>query len=379
MEESTGSEGLPPRGKRLRPELVVATALFLVVLAVGVASLFSLVRDRRARDGGAEIVSTSTVSARDGGRVGLDGLVVVEIPRGALSEDTTVSLSKLEGPDEVPTLPDSAVPVGPAIRLELGRASLRGPVTIRFFYDPASLPVGTEPGGDSPEGAGAGPGVGGKGGRLVVFQLGEGGSEWSPLPGRSEGGQLVASAESPGLFRLGVISPRARPCPIAQDASFCDFVNELDGAIRAGDLDKVASLVAFEPHRCRGEEGLPVAACEGKAPGTVVEVADYSACAPTEGELLDRAVYETWAAADFASVRAVVYPQAVVVRSRGAMASGEGPITGDYEYVLALGRRAGEWRVEKTLLRSVGPSEWEGQLAEPLCSARSGLVEWPAG
>ncbi len=377
-----------PEARPLRSKAAVGAILVVavVLLAVAAAALFGFLRYRRTADSTGEQSSFRKVSASDGGTVLLEGLLEVEVPPGALREDAQVTLSRVEVSEARSDLPEGARPLGPAVRLDLGGVRLERPVNLRFFYDPAHLPTTTDVPKDAAGGSEGGSGETGSAAkaagesRLVVFYLGETASAWATLPGRLEGGRVAVSVEGPGLFRLGIVDSKAALCPPVADRSFCEFVAVLDAAVRAGDLERVTSLVEFEAHRCEGEDlGLPVAACEGKGPGAVVEVTPYGVCAPTESELLDRAGYKSWAAADFASVRAVSYNKAVVVRSRGAMPGGAAYFGDSYEYVLAVTLRGGEWRIQKTLVRSVEPSEWEGQLTEPLCSARDGLLEWPGG
>jgi murein DD-endopeptidase MepM/ murein hydrolase activator NlpD len=68
----------------------------------------------------------------------------------------------------------------------------------------------------------------------------------------------------------------ARPCPVA-DVSFCDFVYEIDAALRSGDLSIVSALTEFTPHSCSefpdhppGVHTFPPPACKDLPTETVI-------------------------------------------------------------------------------------------------------------
>lgn len=91
-------------------------------------------------DGSERTRVSKEVSAEDGGIVSLGGDITLRIPAGALSGDTTVTISRASEENAAPGELETATSIGHAFEIDLAGAELTRPVTLAITYDPDLLP-----------------------------------------------------------------------------------------------------------------------------------------------------------------------------------------------------------------------------------------------
>jgi hypothetical protein len=140
----TAAERVSSRSGRFIPARIYSRTLLAASAAiVGVITLAMLGVALPACDSTQSTIVSEQITAADGGTVSIDGDSVVRIPPGALSEDTTVAITRASEENPAPSELEDAVPVGDAFNIDLGGARLSQPVTLEIAYDPDLLPEGS--------------------------------------------------------------------------------------------------------------------------------------------------------------------------------------------------------------------------------------------
>ena len=117
----------------------------IIIRAVGLGLVLALILVLLPGCGGKGVLLVEEpVLAAQGGSIGTsDGKITLEIPSGALTEDTTVSIRVLSEDEWTDDIKDLS-PVGPVYSLEPNGLTFQEPVTIKLALDSSLYSVGTD-------------------------------------------------------------------------------------------------------------------------------------------------------------------------------------------------------------------------------------------
>ncbi len=117
----------------------------IIIRAVGLGLVLALILVLLSGCGEKGVLPVEErISAAQGGSIGTsDGKIALEIPPGALTEDTTVSIRVLSEDEWTDDIKDLS-PVGPVYSLEPDGLIFQEPVTVKLALDSTLYSVGTD-------------------------------------------------------------------------------------------------------------------------------------------------------------------------------------------------------------------------------------------